>query len=91
MAWRPVPRRAPDRFDTTEARFGQADRRPRKGPRTRCESSRIVDDAIRLGVAHVWMQPGAESDTAVRRAEEAGLNVIHSGPCLLVALGFTDA
>jgi hypothetical protein len=34
------------------------------------------------------MQPGAASAAAVRRAEEAGANVIAGGPCLLVALGF---
>jgi hypothetical protein len=33
------------------------------------------------------MQPGAESPAAVQKGEQAGLNVIAGGPCLLVELG----
>jgi uncharacterized protein len=51
-------------------------------------TARIVDDAIALGIKHLWMQPGAESYPAIERAEAAGVSVIHSGPCLLVVLGF---
>ena len=47
----------------------------------------VVEDAIAAGVRSIWMQPGAESDAAVARAKEAGLDVIHGGPCLLVMLG----
>ena len=50
----------------------------------------LVEEAAAAGLKHVWMQPGAESELAVRRAEELGLNVIAGGPCLLVALGFRD-
>lgn len=50
-------------------------------------TEKIVDDAIASGVKHIWMQPGAESRVAVEKAEKAGLNVIHGGPCLLVELG----
>ena len=46
----------------------------------------VLDQAVRLGVQHVWMQPGAEHDAAMRRARDAGLNVIGHGPCLLVEL-----
>jgi predicted CoA-binding protein len=53
-------------------------------------TERLVEEAAAIGVQHVWMQPGAESEPAVRRAEELGLNVISGGPCLLVALGFRD-
>lgn len=56
-------------------------------------TEKIVDDAIASGVKHIWMQPGAESMVAVRKAEEAGLNVIYGGACLLVELdwsGFGD-
>jgi len=50
----------------------------------------VVDEAVRLGIRNVWMQPGAESDEAIRRAEEAGMNVIAGGPCALVALRFRE-
>jgi predicted CoA-binding protein len=50
----------------------------------------LVEDAARAGIPRVWMQPGAESALAIRRAEELGLTVIAGGPCLLVALGFRE-
>ena len=50
----------------------------------------MVEGAAAAGVKRIWMQPGAESDAAVARAEELGLAVIAGGPCLLVALGFRD-
>ncbi len=53
-------------------------------------TEQIVDDAIALGIRHLWMQPGAESGPAITRAEAAGINVIHSGPCVLVVLGYTE-
>ncbi len=51
-------------------------------------TEQIVEEAAKLGIKRLWMQPGAESDTAVARAKELGLSVIAGGPCLLVALGF---
>ena len=50
----------------------------------------VVQEAIQQNISHIWMQPGAENQTAVAEAEEAGINVIHSGPCLLVVLGFRE-
>jgi predicted CoA-binding protein len=50
----------------------------------------IVEQAAAAGVRYLWMQPGAESAAAIRRAEELGLITIHSGPCVLVAQGFRD-
>jgi len=46
----------------------------------------IVEDLVAAGAERVWMQPGAESARAVRRAEQLGLTVIAGGPCVLVAL-----
>ncbi|WP_306591646.1 CoA-binding protein [Geothrix sp. 21YS21S-4] len=51
-------------------------------------TEQVVRDAAAAGVKHVWMQPGAESDAAIRTAESLGLSVIAGGPCLLVVLGF---
>lgn len=49
-------------------------------------TEQIVPQLIQAGVRHVWMQPGAESVSAVAQAREAGMNVISGGPCLLVEL-----
>ena len=49
-------------------------------------TERIVEEAIAAGVRWVWMQPGAESQAAIARAEQAGLQVIAEGPCVLVEL-----
>ncbi len=48
----------------------------------------IIEDAIACGIKNIWMQPGAESQIAIDRAESQGLNVIAGGPCLLVVLGY---
>ena len=53
-------------------------------------TEQVVEQAIELGIRQIWMQPGAESAAAVARAEAAGLNVIHGGPCLLVVLGYHE-
>ncbi len=51
-------------------------------------TERVVDDAIASGVKHIWMQPGAESPSAIEKAERAGINVISGGACLLVVMGY---
>jgi len=51
-------------------------------------TERIVEEAVALGIAHIWMQPGAESPVAIERAEAAGISVIAGGACVLVRLGF---
>jgi predicted CoA-binding protein len=53
-------------------------------------TERIVEQAAAAGIPRIWMQPGAESTLAVRRARELGLSTIAGGPCLLVALGFRE-
>jgi predicted CoA-binding protein len=53
-------------------------------------TERVVDEAIRRGIKHVWMQPGAESDQAVAACEAAGINVIADGSCVLVVLGYRE-
>ncbi|QDS94723.1 hypothetical protein FF011L_35040 [Roseimaritima multifibrata] len=46
----------------------------------------VIADAIRAGVKHIWMQPGAEHYEASQSAREAGINVIDDGSCILVLL-----
>lgn len=53
-------------------------------------TERIVEEAHTLGIRHLWMQPGAESPHAIRRAEELGMSVIAGGPCILVVLGYRE-
>ena len=53
-------------------------------------TEKIVDEAIRLGIQHLWMQPGAESQPAVDRALAANINVIPGNACLLVIAGYTE-
>lgn len=43
----------------------------------------IVREAHSLGIKHVWIQQGAESDGAIRFCKENGINVIH-GECILM-------
>ena len=50
-------------------------------------TERIIEEAGALGVKHIWLQPGAESEAAVARVQELGMNVIAGGPCVLVVLG----
>ena len=50
----------------------------------------VVDAALARGIKQLWMQPGAESPAAIERAEAAGANVIHGGPCALVLLGYRE-
>lgn len=54
-------------------------------------TDQVVADAIAAGVSGIWMQPGAESPAAIEAAEAAGISVIHSGPCLLVVLGYSES
>ena len=53
-------------------------------------TERIVVEAIAAGVENIWMQPGAESATAISKAESAGITVIAGGPCVLVVLGYHE-
>ena len=46
----------------------------------------MVNEAIQLGVKHIWMQPGAEDAEASQAARAAGLTVIDDGSCILVQL-----
>ena len=53
-------------------------------------TERVVEEAIAKGIRNIWMQPGAESDKAVKRCLEAGINVIADGSCILVVLGYRE-
>ena len=51
-------------------------------------TEKVVELAIARGIKNIWMQPGAESDSAVQKCIESGVNVIADGSCILVVLGY---
>lgn len=53
-------------------------------------TEQVVEQAIAKGIRNIWMQPGAESPRAVAACEQAGINIIADGSCLLVVLGYRD-
>lgn len=53
-------------------------------------TERIVQEAADAGIKHIWMQPGAESDAAIKLGEDLGLSVIGDGSCLLVVMGYRE-
>jgi len=46
--------------------------------------------AIRKGIDNIWMQPGAESSSAIALCRENNINVIADGSCILVVIGWND-
>jgi predicted CoA-binding protein len=52
-------------------------------------TEQVVRQAAAKGIKNIWMQPGAQSDEAIRYCEEQGINLIADGTCVLVVLGFS--
>jgi len=53
-------------------------------------TEQVVEAAIAKGIPNIWMQPGSQSNKAIHRCEEAGINLIADGSCLLVVLGYHE-
>lgn len=53
-------------------------------------TEKIVVQAAHKGIQNIWMQPGAESETAINYCLEHQINLIAQGPCILVILGFNE-
>lgn len=53
-------------------------------------TEKVVEEAARKGIKNIWMQPGAESQSAIAYCRDRGINVIGDGSCILIALGFSD-
>ena len=51
----------------------------------------VITQAADMGIHNIWLQPGAESETALELARQHGLNVIAGGPCALVVLGYRES
>ncbi len=53
-------------------------------------TEQMVDKAIAMGIANIWMQPGAESPAAVEKCRRNNINVIADGSCILVVMRYRD-
>jgi predicted CoA-binding protein len=46
---------------------------------------RVVEECIQRGIKNIWMQPGSESDEAIRIATAHGIHIIY-GECIILFL-----
>ena len=49
-------------------------------------TEKIVDEAFKHGIKNIWMQPGAQSELAIQKCRDYGINVIGDGRCLLLTI-----
>ncbi|HAZ7574326.1 CoA-binding protein [Legionella sp. PATHC032] len=54
-------------------------------------TEKTVKEAVKKGIKHIWMQPGAESDLAIQYCLDHKINVISGGPCILVVMGYDES
>jgi uncharacterized protein len=45
----------------------------------------VMEDLAKKGIAEVWLNPGADGDDVVKRAQELGLNTIQA--CSILGIG----
>ena len=55
-----------------------------------CITETVITEAVALGIAFAWMQPGAESPAGIELAEAGGMEVIADGSCFLVVSGYHE-
>jgi predicted CoA-binding protein len=49
-------------------------------------TERVVDDCRDLGIKEIWMQPGSESESAIKKAKEYDIKVT-ANACFMVEVG----
>ena len=49
-------------------------------------TEKIVEKCKELNIKEIWMQPGSESDNAIKKAKEYGINVI-ANACFMIQSG----
>lgn len=49
-------------------------------------TEKLVDEAYSLGITHIWMQPGSESDNAIEKAKRYGM-IVTAHACIMVDSG----
>ncbi|KAJ1665817.1 hypothetical protein IW140_002898 [Coemansia sp. RSA 1813] len=47
-------------------------------------SLRVLEEAARLGIRHIWFQPGSEPEGFRDFAAKNGIHAIGNGPCILI-------
>ena len=52
-------------------------------------TEQIINECAQLGISRIWMQPGAESQEALRKGQERGLKLIHNECVLVQARSYT--
>jgi len=53
-------------------------------------TEQVVAQALQKNIKNIWMQPGAESQKAIKFCEDNGMNVIADGSCALVVLKYHE-
>ncbi len=53
-------------------------------------TEQVVEEAGQLGIVHLWMQPGAQSERGIASAQRFGMNLIAGNACLLLADGLSQ-
>ncbi|STY29320.1 CoA-binding protein [Legionella wadsworthii] len=53
-------------------------------------TEKVVEEAIKKGIKNIWMQPGAESISAIQSCKDNHINIIAEGPCILVLLNYRE-
>ncbi|AHF07495.1 CoA-binding protein [Desulfitobacterium metallireducens] len=46
-------------------------------------TEQIINECAKLGIRRIWMQPGSESDTAIKDGDDQGLELVYS-QCVLI-------
>lgn len=46
-------------------------------------AEKVVEECLALGVLRIWFQPGSESDAAIEKAEEGGMQVV-ANACIMI-------
>ena len=49
-------------------------------------TEKILETCLKLGVTKAWLQPGSESEKAIKFCEDNGIEVVH-GVCVMVQRG----
>jgi len=44
---------------------------------------KVVEECLSLGIKRIWFQPGSESDEAVQKAQDGGMEVVHDA-CIMI-------